>query len=71
MVLDGGDVEGWGVRWRGIRSVGDRWWEGCGVGVGFNDVDVLGFGAEVDNGFDVELGGEKRAVGESGGVGAR
>ena len=71
MVLDGGDVEGWGGRWRGIRSDGDRWWKGCGVRMGFGDVDVFGFGAEVDDGFDVKVGGEKGAVGESGGVGAR
>jgi hypothetical protein len=37
--------------------------------VGFGDVDVFGFGAEVDDGFDVEVGGEEGAVSWGGCVG--
>ena len=55
----------------GGRWIWDRWWEGgdAGGGVGFGDVDVFGFGAEVDDGFDVEVGGEEGAVCGGGGVG--
>ena len=62
---------------RGARlglGVWERRWErgrdlaAGGGGVGFGDVNVFGFGAEVDDGLDVVVVGEKGAVNRGGGV---
>ena len=36
--------------------------------MGFGDIDVFGFGAEVNDSFDVEIVGEECAVSGGGGV---
>ena len=53
----------WDRRWERVRDLA----AGRG-GIGFGDVDVFGFGAEVDDGLDAVVVGEKGAVDRGGGV---